>query len=364
MLRTVVALVFITFSANPASGAEQDSSRRIQIAILLDNSGSMSGLINQARSELWTLVNQFTNARVNGKRPTLEVALYSYGSPPGQMLVPLTTDLDRVSEVLFSLGISGGSEYCGTVIAGAVEQLEWSRRKDDLKMIFIAGNEPFTQGSIPYRQAIAQAKENGISVNPIHCGDERAAEAGEWTAAATLAGATLVNINHDTAVAHISTPYDARIAELGAKLNRTYIPWGARGREGQARQQAQDANASKISSQVATQRALAKASVNYRNDGWCLADAYRSGNVDLETLEPEELPADMRAMTLAEKKAHIEKLLAEREAIQKEISEINSKRVAFVAKAREKMAAESESTLDTAMTKSVHTRAVASGFDL
>ena len=35
----------------------------IQIALLLDNSGSMSGLLEQAKSQLWHLVNQLAEAK-------------------------------------------------------------------------------------------------------------------------------------------------------------------------------------------------------------------------------------------------------------------------------------------------------------
>src|SRR5262245_21449410 len=44
---------------------------RIQVAILLDTSGSMDGLIDQAKSQLWKIVNQFAQAKKDGKRPKL-----------------------------------------------------------------------------------------------------------------------------------------------------------------------------------------------------------------------------------------------------------------------------------------------------
>jgi hypothetical protein len=36
---------------------------RVQLALLLDTSNSMDGLIDQARSQLWSVVNQFAAAR-------------------------------------------------------------------------------------------------------------------------------------------------------------------------------------------------------------------------------------------------------------------------------------------------------------
>jgi len=51
----------------------------IQLAILLDTSGSMSGLIDQAKTQIWSIVNDMTRARMEGKRPQLRVSLYEYG---------------------------------------------------------------------------------------------------------------------------------------------------------------------------------------------------------------------------------------------------------------------------------------------
>src|SRR5262245_23482743 len=88
----------------PRVDAQGNRIPKVQIAILLDNSGSMGGLINQARTEVWKVVNEFANAKQRGVRPRLEIALYEYGDGV-QRLQPFTTELDRVSEKLF--GMSG-----------------------------------------------------------------------------------------------------------------------------------------------------------------------------------------------------------------------------------------------------------------
>ena len=94
----------------------------VELVICLDTSGSMSGLIEQAKMQLWKIVNEMATAKRGKRSPLLEVALYEYGKssiPASQgyikMLVPLTTDLDRISEELFKLRTNGGSEYCGMV---------------------------------------------------------------------------------------------------------------------------------------------------------------------------------------------------------------------------------------------------------
>src|SRR6185436_9201473 len=107
---------------------------------------SMSGLIEQAKSQLWKIVNEFINAKQNGKRPDLEVALFEYGKSSLKasdgyirLIVPLTNYLDKISEELFALTTHGGEEYCGWVIQDAVTKLTWSKQPNDFKAIFIAG---------------------------------------------------------------------------------------------------------------------------------------------------------------------------------------------------------------------------------
>ena len=144
----------------------------VDVAILLDTSNSMDGLIDQAKSQLWTIVQQFAKAEKAGKTPQLRVSVFEYGNsklPASEdyirQVVQLTDDLDSVSEALFSLKTKGGDEYCGTVIKEAVERLDWSGKANSYKAIFIAGNEPFTQGPTNYKDGCKAAIENGITVN-------------------------------------------------------------------------------------------------------------------------------------------------------------------------------------------------------
>src|SRR3954462_14366617 len=53
----------------------------VQIAILLDTSNSMDGLIEQAKIELWRIVNELAKAQPDGQHPDVQVALYQYGTP-------------------------------------------------------------------------------------------------------------------------------------------------------------------------------------------------------------------------------------------------------------------------------------------
>ena len=327
----------------------------VQLAILLDNSGSMRGLINQARSELWKVVNEFVTAKLDEVRPELQVAVYHYGNPPATQLVPLTDDLDRVSEALFGIPVSGGSEYCGQVIDMATTDLEWSESDRDLKLIFIAGNEPFTQGPVNYQTACKAAIAKGIMVNTIHCG--QGIPPG-WRDGAMLADGNAMNIDHTKAVVQIEAPQDKEIAQLGVELNKTYIAYGKAGRRGLRRQSVQDSNASELSIASGLQRAVSKANAFYRNASWDLCDAFREGKVDLAKLKPEELPKVMRTMSVDERQAYVLKHQEQRDEIQKKINQLNADRKEYVAHKQREMAERSkENTLDLALIGAIRDQA-------
>jgi len=335
----------------------------IQMAILLDTSSSMDGLIDQARGQLWTVVNEFITATREGKKPELQVALYEYGKPSLgadggfiRQIVPLTTDLDKISQELFALKTNGGDEYCGWVIKTAVEQLAWSKNNSDLKVIFIAGNEPFTQGPVDYRTSCKMAIEKGIIVNTIHCGTSEQGIADKWQDGARLADGKYSFINQDKAVVHIDAPQDKEIEKLNTDLNKTYVAYGAAGGEAKSRQMEQDGNAAKMDKQAFGQRAACKASDNYRNGSWDLVDALKD-NKKLADLKDEELPEEMKKMTGEQRKAFVEGKAKERADIQKQILKLNDERTAYVAGEMKKKAGSQDDSLDKVMAKTAREQA-------
>lgn len=346
------------------------SAPRVQIALLLDTSSSMDGLIEQAKRQLWTVVNAFQNARREGKSAQLQIALYEYGnqglsaeSGYIRQVMPLTSDLDRVSEQLFALKTNGGDEFCGQVIQKATQQLEWSKDKKDLKIIYIAGNESFTQGPLSPQKTIAAAHEHGIVVNTIHCGPAETGAHDGWAAGAKLAGGQSFNIDQNRAVAMIAAPQDEEIAKLGQELNKTYLGYGSGGAEAKQRQAAQDSNASS-NAVSATSRAVSKASRLYDNSSWDLVDGTKKGAVKLEALKDEELPDELRGKSDAEKKAVVESKNKERESIQTRIQTLNQERQKFLTEKQKEQAASGDDTLDKAILRSVHTQAEAQNFSL
>lgn len=317
---------------------ETITENKVQIALLLDTSNSMDGLINQAKAQLWDIVNEFTYARCHNKsRPRLEIALYQYGNndlAPRegyiQQVLGFSSDLDEISEKLFSLNTNGGEEYCGQVIHTSLKQLDWSKNRDHLKLIFIAGNEPFTQGKLNYRDAALQAKESDVVINTIFCGDYHQGIQTEWKKGAVMTGGEYMAIDHNQRIVHIDTPYDEVIIKLNKRLNKTYISYGAAGAARVAQQSVQDENAMVMEEAVAVKRAVSKSSGLYKNSSWDLVDAADEEDFDVRKIDKEYLPADIRDKNEEELEAYISEKKKERKKIQEEIRSTNARREQYI----------------------------------
>lgn len=343
---------------------------KVQIALLLDTSNSMDGLIDQAKTQLWKVVNTFIDARRDGAAPFVEVALYEYGNNNQHVgnqyirqVQPFTRDLDEVSKQMFALKTNGGEEYCGAVIQRALADLTWDGNPKTYKAVFIAGNEPFTQGSVDPRQACKDAFAKGIIVNTIHCGSRDEGIAGSWHDGAALAGGEFMIINQDSAVRHIPAPQDRKISELGIELNKTYLGYGKFRAEGAAKQSMADNDAvANEAAGAAVQRAVAKASANYHNTTWDLVDAVREKEVDLSKLEKSDLPADLQNLTADQLTARVDEAAKQRAAIQSEIDKLNRERIAFVEGETKKQTSADGRTLDEVIVETTRKQASTVGY--
>lgn len=355
---------------NPPEDNIANAGPRVQIALLLDTSNSMDGLIDQAKTQLWKVVNTFIDARRDGKAPVVEVALYEYGNNDNavgndwvRLVSPMTRDLDSLSRELFALDTNGGEEYCGAVIQRALGDLSWDDRESTYKVIFVAGNEPFTQGRVDARAACKEALSKNVIVNTIHCGNRQDGISGSWHDGAALAGGDFLIIDQDKAVAHVDAPQDKRISELGRKLNRTYLGYGHRKELAAANQLLADVDAAKNAAAGApVQRAVTKASVNYSNAGWDLCDAVREGKIDPAKLEAEDLPAEMRELPPGQRAEFIKETASKRALIQEEIKTLNREREAHVASELKKLAGDVGQTLDQAMIDATRRQASSLGY--
>ncbi len=366
-------MALIGFTACNANNKKQDlaykstenvhhdpSKQFIKVALLLDTSNSMDGLIDQAKAQLWDIVNELSYAKCGTNKPNLEIALYEYGndrlnSREGyiRQVLSFSDDLDEISKELFSLTTNGGEEYCGQVIQTSLNQLSWGKNPDDLKLIFIAGNEPFTQGKINYKDASTNAKEKDITINTIFCGDYNQGISSSWKDGAQLTNGDYMAINQNKTTVHIASPYDDDILILNKQLNKTYVIYGQMGRQKKALQAEQDSNAGQYSKANAVSRTVSKSSHLYKNKTWDLVDAVEEEEIVIEEIKEDALPEELKGKSKTEIKTYITEKSKERDAIQKKIQELSTKRKAFIAKQKKG----TDNGLENAMTKAIKEQA-------
>ncbi|BFO66805.1 VWA domain-containing protein [Chryseobacterium sp. KCF3-3] len=353
----------------PVNSTVKDN--KIQVALLLDTSNSMDGLIDQAKSRLWNIVNTLTTLKYNGKAPEIEIALYEYGNDGIRdenyirQVTPLTQDLDLVSEKLFALRTNGGSEYCGAVIRDASANLNWDGNEKSMKLIYIAGNEAFDQGKINYKDVVSKAKAKNIYTNTIFCGSREEGIQTFWQNGASLGGGKYFNIDSDRKVLYIETPYDIRISECNAKLNDTYIYYGNHGSEYRLKQITQDKNAEAQSASNLVERTVAKSKKNaYKNDHWDLVDKAEKDAGFIANVKESELPAELKGKSKEEIQKTIAAKSAARDKIQKEIEELSKKRQTYIDSEMKKRGTDDSDDLGKAIESSIVELAKKNGYSL
>ncbi|MEP7254430.1 MAG: vWA domain-containing protein [Ferruginibacter sp.] len=322
------------------SGASKKITPKIQVAILLDVSGSMEGLIEQAKAQLWNMVSVMGKAQCNNNvTPKIEIALYEYGRTTNskadgyvKQISGFTGDLDLLSKNLFSLTTNGGDEFCGHVIYTSLKDLQWDVAAENYKVIFIAGNEDFLQGDILYTRACDEAKQKGVIVNTIYCGDSLQGIREHWNLSSECGNGSFTVINQNEKIDDIPTPYDSIIFSLNEKLNGTYIAYGYTGAGMMAMQSNVDQMNYSASKGAALKRATVKSNAKlYKNESWDMVDAEGVDDKFIDKLDKKTLPDSLKRKTNEQLKQIVKEKASQRSNIQKQIVEENTKREYFIA---------------------------------
>lgn len=375
-MKSLLSLALTLTLVAPAHAGPSHASSKIEIAVLLDTSGSMDGLIAQARRRLWRLINETGKARKDGAIPAIEIALYEYGSGKVsakdgylRQIVGLTTAHDQVGAELFALKATGSEEYMGLAIEDAMKKLNWSKHAADFRTIFVAGNETILQGPVPAIDAAATARRNDIIVNTIYANNEGGGEPGatpspiaeQWRSVASGGGGTFAVISPQQAP-DIKTPYDAELVSSTDKLELTYLPFGQRGFDAYKRMRELNRDISRGSASDYADRGGYMAGDHF-DTSWDLVDALKDPNFKLESVADKDLPEILRGKSLGQKLYIIQAHGAERERLKGEIRRLGALRETFIADELGRREEEAGQNLEKMMVAALRAQLKAKGFD-
>ena len=332
----VAAALAIAASVTLANAASPRSRPRVEVAFVLDSTGSMGGLIEGAKQKIWSIANSIVG---RSPSPEVRIGLVSYRDRAGDEYVTrffdLTDDIDAVFGNLQSFQADGGGDDLESVnqaLDEAVTRMSWSKDPNVLKVVFLVGDYgPHMDypDDVKYPDTCREAAKRNIVINTVQCGDV-AETTPVWQRIARLAEGTSVALAQDGNMQAVATPFDVEIADVSGKIGATVVAWGRAERQVEVREKAAKAEAAPAS--VAADRAvynLASGGKAVQGSGDLVADL-ESGSVDLAKVAKDELPPEMQRMSLAEQRAYLEARRAERDALNAQLEKLARQRAAWL----------------------------------
>jgi hypothetical protein len=314
----------------------------VEVAFVLDTTGSMSGLIENAKRKIWSIATTIVDANPAAEVRMALVAYRDIGDEYVTRKFDLTTDIQGLYAELLKFKAQGGGDWAESVSEAldvAVTKLNWTQDTKVKKIVFLVGDAPphmDYQQDRKYPDVLKDAKARGIIVNAVQAGVARDTER-YWREIAQLGDGKYIPIPQDGGVALIiETPYDREILELQIRLNKTVLPYGKRTQRLKVEERVQ--NFAAAPSSTATDMAVYQNKASrgvISTDGDLLADT-ASGRVTLESIPEAELPESLQKLPPAARKAEIEKQSAERRTVDDRLSQLVKQRDAYIAAERQK----------------------------
>ncbi|RNF35431.1 vWA domain-containing protein [Paracoccus methylarcula] len=337
-LSTLVLAPAGALAQQDQSATEQTGSQQVQVAFVLDTTGSMADLIEGAKQKIWSIANTILDVNPDAD---ISMALIGYRDRGDEYVVkphPLTRDVQGLYSKLRRFNADGGGdtpESVNEALDAAVRGQDWAEGDHVRRIIFLVGDAPphMDYANAPrYAEVIAAARDKGIIVNTIQAGSDP--ETREyWQEMARLGGGRYHPIPQDGGqVVQIQTPYDDQINQIQLRIDATVVPYGS------------SAKQSELEDKIA-ERAEAPASVRADNSsfyakktgrevvtgGGDLVAAIDNGSITLDGVAEAELPPALRGMSTEERAAHLQQKLEERRELETELAGLVDKRDTFIA---------------------------------
>ncbi|RKH30984.1 VWA domain-containing protein [Corallococcus praedator] len=355
-----------------APGQAQGAQPEIEVAFVLDTTGSMGGLLEGAKQKIFSIASRIAKGKPT---PHLKVALVAYrdvGDAYVTKRFDLSDDLDAVFAELRKLQADGGGdspEHVGRGLGEAVSLLKWNQNREVMKVIFLVGDAPPAQreAAWDFKLWSKRAKERHIVVNTVRCGGDDATEV-SWRYVAKLTDGTFDSIDAAGGMVAVATPFDAELSRVNAELASKTLYAGRKEAQVMNRARA-DAMKSMAPEAAADRISYMKASRGAGKGGAAAAEvssapAAIGGAVDLlekpaalAALKDDELPEELQGLKKEEQSAKVKQLATERKALEQQVAKLASDRDQWLTK----NAPPKEDAFDANVMKSVKTQAAKFG---
>jgi uncharacterized protein YegL len=334
-----IAAAASTAGAAGTSAAVLGEPARIEVAFVLDTTGSMGGLIDGAKQKIWAIADEIRKSRPNAEIRIGLVAYRDRGDAYVAEATDLSNDIHAVYGKLLGFQAQGGGDWPESVneaLSVAVNRLSWTKTPDTRRLIFLVGDAPphmdYPQ-DVPFTDTLKIAEREGIVVDALQCGNAPDTELA-WKTIAQLGHGRWVRIPQSGGVVTISSPFDDAIIRLQIRLHRTIVPYGSLKRQSEVKAKsalaaAAPASAASDMASYFSRAGKPEARTVVSGDGDLIADVV-ARRVAPSEVKRDDLPPEMRELAKAEVEKAIGEKVAERGRLQGELAELVAKRDAWV----------------------------------
>jgi uncharacterized protein YegL len=314
--------------------------RKIEVVFVLDTTGSMGGLIAAAKEKIWSIASTMASAE---PAPKIQMGLVAYRDRGDQyvtQVIDLSSDLDSMYAQLMEFRADGGGdgpESVNQALYEAVNSISWSQDPDSYQVVFLVGDAPphmdYTD-DVKYPATLAVARDRGIIINTIRCGDDPMT-AHNWQQIAQLSGGSHFDVAQAGDAVAIATPFDTELAELSRELDATRLFYGDAKAQAKSKEKVEATDKLHALASVTTKARRAAFNVSASGDGNFLAgqelvDDVASGRVDLRDVDEAHLPAALKDLSVDERQAAIDAEAGKRNELAEEIRVLARKRDVFL----------------------------------
>lgn len=363
MLRIVGLSAASTLALNlcQALASETHDYKRVEVAFVLDSTGSMGDLIDGAKRKIWSIAESIAEQNPDAE---ISMALVTYRDKGDDYVVkttPLSEDVQGLYGKLIRVEADGGGdtpESVNEALDRTISGLQWTGGTDTRRIVFLVGDAPphMDYNEKRYPEILTAAAQHRIIVNAVQAGDE-ADTTPIWKDIAQMGNGRYLSIPQDGgAVVVIETPFDSDILKLQGQLDRSVVPFGSPEQKAEV--------ASKLDQKAAAPASVALDSTGFYakrskkevvTGGGDLVGEMMSGTAQVETMKDADLPDELKGKSAADREVWAKDKIAARTILQDKMAALVAKRDAYVSAHKNKMPAKAKDSFDSVVEDTLRT---------
>jgi von Willebrand factor type A domain len=342
--RFILPFAILAGISGSALATTSQAHQRVEVAFVLDTTGSMGDLIDGAKKKIWSIASTIVDTNPDADIAMSIVAYRDRGDAYVVKSEPLSEDIQGLYGKLVRLEADGGDdtpESVNEALDKAINNLQWSSGSNVKRIVFLVGDAPphmdYPQER-QYPEILKRAVARGITVNTVQAGD-MAETTPIWQEIAQFGRGRYMAIPQSGGeVSIIITPYDDDILHMQGELDRSVVPYGDLEQQGALEGKMKERVAASKSTQLENSTYYAKRSKKeVVTGGGDLVSDIANNAVSLDKLAPAALPKELQAVPAPERKAWVAARMDKRKVLEEKITALVVKRDAYAAEQRKKL---------------------------